>query len=78
MAGSAWDWVRPYGSPLTVRLVQADIPLSDKFDPTQIWQGMDRHRSLAEPPRADGKPIALTLLPETAVPVFQDQLSAEA
>lgn len=77
-AGTAWSWVRPHGAPLTVRLVQADIPLSDKFDPAQIWRGMDLHRSLAERPRADGKPIALTLLPETAVPVFQDQLSAEA
>lgn len=78
MAGAAWNWVQPYGSPLAVRLVQANIPLSDKFDPTQIWQGMDLHRDLAEAPRADGKPIALTLLPETAVPVFQDQLSAAA
>ncbi|VCU69335.1 Apolipoprotein N-acyltransferase [Pigmentiphaga humi] len=77
-AASAWTWVRPHGSPLTVRLVQADIPLSDKFDPAQIWQGMDRHRSLAAPARADGRPIALTLLPETAVPVFQDQLTEEA
>jgi apolipoprotein N-acyltransferase len=71
-------WVQPYGPPLTVRLVQANIPLSEKFDPALIWQGMDMHRKLAEQPRADGKPIALTILPETAVPVFQDQLSTEA
>jgi len=78
LAGAAWSWVRPYGPALDVRLVQANIPLSDKFDPAQIWQGMDLHRDLAERPRADGRPVTLTVLPETAVPVFQDQLSAEA
>ncbi|WP_413816409.1 apolipoprotein N-acyltransferase [Pigmentiphaga sp.] len=78
LAAAQWLWVRPYGSPLTVRLVQANIPLSDKFDPAQIWHGMDLHRDLAERPRGDGRPIALTVLPETAVPVFQDQLSAAA
>jgi len=78
IAGGAWTWVQPYGPALDVRLVQANIPLSDKFDPARIWHGMDTHRGLAMLPRADGRSAALTLLPETAVPVFQDQLTAEA
>ena len=72
------SWVTPHGDPITVRLVQANIPLDDKFDPAFIWQGMDAHRRLAEMPTADGRPIDLTLLPETAVPVFQDQLTPAA
>jgi apolipoprotein N-acyltransferase len=72
------SWVTPHGDPITVRLVQANIPLDDKFDPAFIWQGMDAHRRLAEMPTANGRPIDLTLLPETAVPVFQDQLTPAA
>lgn len=71
-------WVQPHGAPISVRLVQANIPLDDKFDPAFIWQGMDAHRDLAEQPTADGKPMDLILMPETAVPVFQDQLVPEA
>ncbi|WP_345251758.1 apolipoprotein N-acyltransferase, partial [Pigmentiphaga soli] len=71
------DWVEPSGAPIQVRLVQGNIPLSEKFDPEEIFRTMDRQRVLAESPRAAG-PADLTLLPETAVPVFQDQLTPEA
>ncbi len=73
-----WTWVRPHGEPLAVRLVQANIPLSEKFDPDQIWTGMELHRKLSEEPRSDGQAHTLTLLPETAVPIFQDQLTVGA
>lgn len=77
-AAALLNWVRPHGAPISVRLVQANIPLDDKFDPAFIWQGMDAHRDLAEQATPDGKPMDLILMPETAVPVFQDQLVPEA
>lgn len=78
LLASTLTWVGPAGDPLSVRLVQANIPQDDKFDPALIWQGMDAHRALAMRPTADGEPLDMILMPETVVPVFQDQLTPEA
>lgn len=74
---SAKLWTSPYGAPLEVRLVQANIRPDMKFDPAQIWIDMDVHRQLASQARVGGA-ADFTLLPETTIPVFQDQLSTEA
>lgn len=72
----SWGVV-PAGDPLSVRLVQGNVEQSNKFDPNLIMAALDRHLKLAgqTSTRADFQPD-LILLPETAVPLFQDQLPA--
>lgn len=71
-------WTQPHGNPLIVRLVQGNVPQSEKFDPDLIDQGIRRYLELANlaPKSPDGKPD-LIVLPETVVPLFQDQLAPE-
>jgi apolipoprotein N-acyltransferase len=72
-------WVSPVGQPLPVRLVQGNAPLSEKFDPKKMWELMDRHLRLTLSAPADGAQApALVVLPETTVPIFQNQLSVNA
>src|SRR5690606_38953724 len=56
---------------LQVRLVQGNVEQSQKFDPALMETGLRRHLELASlpAPAAD-----LIILPETVLPVFQDQL----
>jgi apolipoprotein N-acyltransferase len=72
---AALNWSHPQGSPLHVRLVQGNIEQSQKFDPTLTREGLERHFDLAARPPAAGEPAPdLIVLPETVLPVFQDQL----
>ncbi|NYT38842.1 apolipoprotein N-acyltransferase [Allopusillimonas soli] len=72
------QWAQPQGKPLIVRLVQGNVPQSEKFDPGLMVQGQIDYLSLAElAPRApDGKPDII-VLPETVVPLFQDDVAPE-
>ncbi|MGN6579977.1 MAG: apolipoprotein N-acyltransferase, partial [Bordetella sp.] len=68
-------WSQPVGKPLNARLVQGNVPQSDKFNPALIRQGLQRHFELAGLPPARGEPAPdVIILPETVLPVFQDQL----
>nr|MBF0683046.1 apolipoprotein N-acyltransferase [Pseudomonas sp.] len=69
--------VVPDGKPIAVRLVQGNVEQSNKFDPDLILAALERHLQLAgqASTQAGFKPD-LVLLPETAVPLFQDQLPA--
>ncbi|WP_019938258.1 apolipoprotein N-acyltransferase [Bordetella sp. FB-8] len=68
-------WSQPVGRPLNARLVQGNVPQSDKFNPALIRQGLQRHFELAGLPPAHGEPAPdVIILPETVLPVFQDQL----
>lgn len=68
-------WSQPVGRPLHARLVQGNVPQSDKFNPALIRQGLQRHFELAALPPAQGEPDPdVIILPETVLPVFQDQL----
>lgn len=69
LAGISWS--QPSGTPLQVRLVQGNVEQSQKFDPALMETGLRRHLELASlpAPAAD-----LIILPETVLPVFQDQL----
>ncbi len=61
----------PVGQAMTVRLVQGNVPLSMKFDPAQIVGQMALHRELA----LQGTDLPdWVLMPETAIPVFPQQL----
>ena len=64
-------WSRPAGEPLQVRLVQGNVEQSQKFDPALLELGVRRHLELASLP---APPADLIILPETVLPVFQDQL----
>ncbi|MGV2422749.1 UNVERIFIED_CONTAM: apolipoprotein N-acyltransferase [Pseudomonas aeruginosa] len=69
------DWSTAEGEPLHLRLVQGNIDQSQKFDPTLLEDGIASHLRLAAQPPGPGEPHPdLIVLPETVVPVFQDQL----
>jgi apolipoprotein N-acyltransferase len=78
LALQSMQWgVAPAGDPLSVRLVQGNVEQSNKFDPNLIMAALDRHLQLAGQASAQaGFQPDLILLPETAVPLFQDQLPA--
>jgi apolipoprotein N-acyltransferase len=68
------DWSQPQGKPLSVRLVQGNVEQSEKFDPALTERGLMQHMNLVTLPPAAGQPApTLTLMPETVLPVFQDQ-----
>ncbi|MGS1109542.1 apolipoprotein N-acyltransferase [Achromobacter anxifer] len=80
LAAAGWplsriDWSTPSGDPLNVRLVQGNIGQSQKFDPALLDQSLTRHLDLAAMPPAPGVPAPqLIILPETVLPIFQNQL----
>jgi apolipoprotein N-acyltransferase len=65
------DWTRPLGAPLTVALVQGNIPQEMKWNPEVAATTLQTYRELASSTRA-----RLTVLPETALPVFYSELPA--
>lgn len=72
------DWSSNDGKPLNIRLVQGNIEQSQKFDPALLEQGIISHLRLAAQPHGpDDPPPDLIVLPETALPVFQDQLDSD-
>lgn len=58
-------WTRPLGAPLSVALVQGNIPQEMKWRPEVAAATLQTYRQLAESTRA-----RLVVLPETALPVF--------
>jgi apolipoprotein N-acyltransferase len=80
LAAAGWplsrvDWSTPTGDPLNVRLIQGNIEQSQKFDPALLEQSLVRHLEMTALPPAAGVPAPqLVILPETVLPVFQDQL----
>ncbi len=69
MALRTVEWTQPAGEPLSVALIQADIPQSRKWDPDHIQHTLSLYRDMSY---AQG-PVDLILWPETAVPVLQSQ-----
>jgi len=69
-------WATTNGQPLAVRLVQGNIEQGIKFTPSHIQNTIETHLKLAASPTPAGVPSPqLILLPETALAVFQHQLS---
>lgn len=70
--GAAFDqmrWTRPVGEPLTVSLLQGNIPQDLKWREDRLAHTLDVYGRLVAESRA-----RLILLPETAFPLFLDQL----
>ena len=57
-------WTQPSGAPISVRLVQANIPQDTKFGPEGLQRAFDDHWKLMQGPHAD-----LVALPESVFPV---------
>jgi apolipoprotein N-acyltransferase len=62
-------WTHPSGGPITVRLLQGDIRQDEKFDAAYLGEILARYRDMIEAAPAD-----LIAAPETAIPVFPNQL----
>jgi len=62
-------WTVPFGSPLTVSLVQGNVAQTLKFDPDFREQNFTLYTALAR--KAQGR---LVVLPESAFPVFADEV----
>lgn len=64
-------WTQPMRRPLSVRLIQGDIPVSEKWNVQQLQAVLRGYMQLI---LATPKGTALDVLPETAFPVFQTQI----
>lgn len=63
------EWTIPSGKPLRISLLQGNIAQGVKWDPTQTALSIDRYIELA------GRQTAqLTVLPETALPLFFNEV----
>jgi apolipoprotein N-acyltransferase len=65
-------WTSPQGKPLTVRLLQGNVPQEMKFAPEQIQATLDLYRDMITSAPAD-----LIVTPETAIPVLSSRLPEE-
>ena len=61
----AMDWTQPAGSPITVSLLQGNVPQSLKWDPKRLPLSVDTYLRLTK-----DHPATLTVLPETALPLY--------
>jgi apolipoprotein N-acyltransferase len=62
-------WTHAVGQPISVRLLQGDISQDEKFDQAHLGEILVRYRDMLTSAPAD-----LIAAPETAVPVFPQQL----
>lgn len=62
-------WTTPNGAPVSVALIQGNVPQEMKFRPESFIRTLTSYRDLIA-----ANPARLTLLPETALPAFIDQL----
>jgi apolipoprotein N-acyltransferase len=65
----AMDWTQPQGAPLQVSLLQGNVPQSLKWDPRRLPLSIDTYLALAK-----AHPATLTVLPETAIPLYFNEV----
>ena len=65
-------WTTPVGEPISVALIQGNVPQEMKFRPEAFFRTLDLYRDLIRQ-----NPAQLTVLPETAIPVFIDQIPTD-
>lgn len=66
------DWTQPSGAPLRVALLQGNVPQSLKWSPERLSLSIDTYLELARQ-----APAPLVVLPETALPLFFDEVPHE-
>lgn len=62
-------WTQPLGAPFSVSLVQGNISQSIKWQPEQVLATLREYRDMVASSHA-----RLTVLPETAIPLFYDEV----
>lgn len=62
-------WTQPVGAPVSVTLVQGNIPQDIKFSDEVLDETLDTYRRLVMQ-----NPARLTVLPETALPMMRDEV----
>ena len=63
------DWTQPHGEPVSVRLLQGNVPQEMKFQPGQTEEALALyHNMIVE------KPADLIATPETAIPLLSTEL----
>jgi apolipoprotein N-acyltransferase len=62
-------WTHPEGAPVQVRLIQGNIPQEMKWDPQQAAKTLQIYLQMVQDSHEP-----LVILPETALPLFNDQL----
>lgn len=62
-------WTQPYGKPITVRLLQGNVPQSMKFDPAELGSTLGLYDAMITEAPAD-----LVATPETALPVVRQMI----
>lgn len=65
-------WTHPSGEPVTVALLQGNVAQDLKWRPERFYESLRTYYELAR-----DNPAQLTLLPETALPAFLDQIPGE-
>lgn len=63
------NWTAPHGKPISVRLLQGNVPQEEKFDNAQIINSLRLYLDMIRSAPAD-----LIATPETAIPILQTQL----
>ncbi|RZI41784.1 apolipoprotein N-acyltransferase [Herbaspirillum sp. HC18] len=63
------EWTQPHGQPLSVRLLQGNVPQEMKFQPEQIEGALGLYYGMITE-----KPADLIATPETAIPLLSRQL----
>jgi apolipoprotein N-acyltransferase len=66
------EWTQPQGAPVTVSLLQGNIPQDLKWDESRFAATVSWYQRMTRESTA-----RLTILPETAIPRFLDQLDPE-
>ncbi|MBY0578991.1 MAG: apolipoprotein N-acyltransferase [Burkholderiales bacterium] len=66
------DWTHPEGPPVTVSLLQGNIPQDRKWSNDELESTMDIYLKLALSSKS-----RLIILPETAIPIFYDEVPRE-
>ena len=66
------SWTTPHGEPISVALLQGNIPQDMKWRPEKFSESLRTYYRLAKE-----NPAQLTVLPETALPAFFDQVPRE-
>lgn len=63
------DWTEPLGAPISVRLLQGNVPQDLKFDASRLSASLDLYRQMLTEQPAD-----LIATPETALPLLSSRL----
>ncbi len=63
------EWTQPTGAPVKIALLQGNVPQSMKWDPNRLPLSVDTYLRLAAE-----NPATLTVLPETAIPLFFNEV----